>query len=319
MATASEGGQTVEARQVYGRLRLKHLQLLEILGRTGNIGKAASELNLTQSAASKILQDAEDIFATPLFGRSVRGLSPTIVGQHVIRYAQRTINRTAQVVSDVGTLRAGGAGSLAIGAIMASMTDVLPAALVELRRRRPYLVVHLTATTSDEIVGLLDKGQLELGLCRLTQPEQAARYAFEELFDEEYRIFVAHDHPLAGVSATTLADLVDLPWVMQPRSSPSRQVLQAAFAAQGLPTPRSRLETTSRFALLQLVQRAGMISLLPSTLIADQVARGDLISLPLDVLRPPSRYGLVTRRGEAVDDHVAELMAIIREVAAGQP
>lgn len=312
-----EPGQAMpgEMRSVYGRLRLKHLQLIAVVDRTGNLGKAASELNMTQSAASKILQDAEDIFASALFERSARGLAATVVGEHVIRYAQRALNHAAQVVSDVETLNSGGAGSIAIGAIMASTSRILPAALTELRRRRPYLVVHLNATTSDEIVALMDKGQIEIGLCRLTNASQGSRYDFEELFDEDYWIFAGSGHPLAGKPSVTLADLASQPWVVQPWPSPSRQVLDGEFARQGLSPPRSRVETRSRMALLQLVKHAGMIGLLPSTLLAEYVERGELVRLPIEALLTPSRYGLVTRRGEQPGHYVAEFAAIVRGMA----
>src|SRR5215207_2819313 len=76
------------------------------------------------------------------------------------------------------------------------------------------------------------------------------------------------DHPLVGGEDITLSDLAHLPWVLQPRSSPSRQVLDSAFAKSGVSIPPSRVETTSRFATLNLVKHAGMIAMLPSTILS---------------------------------------------------
>jgi DNA-binding transcriptional LysR family regulator len=139
-------------------------------------------------------------------------------------------------------------------------------------------------------------------------------YQFEELFDEALWVFVEKSHPLTRKGATSFVELVDYSWVMQPPTTPSREVLEAAFAAAGAKMPRTRVETTSRFATLQLVKYAGMVGLLPSTILAEYVARGDLVKLDVGTLRPTSRYGLVTRRDEPQNDHVRDFAAIVRSV-----
>lgn len=296
----------------YSRLRFKHLQLIEALGRSGNMGQAANEMKISQPAASKILQDAEHIFDAALFERQPRGLLPTDVGFHIIRYAQQSLNEMSRVAADVGEMKAGGAGAFHVGALMAAMPAILPSAIAELRRRRPLLTIHLTATTSDEIVRLLDQRELEIGLCRLPHANQRVSFDFEELFDEQYWVFIDRHHPLAGAEEVDFADLISLPWVLQPPSSPSRQVLEAALAESGLPVPRSRVETTSRFATLNLVKHAGMVGLLPSTILLEAVERGELVKLELAPLRPPSKYGLVKRRGEDLSEHALDFTSIIR-------
>jgi molybdate transport repressor ModE-like protein len=62
---------------IHDRLRVRHLRLLEALERAGNLGHAAEELGITQSAATKILQDAEEILGVALFERRHRGMAPT--------------------------------------------------------------------------------------------------------------------------------------------------------------------------------------------------------------------------------------------------
>lgn len=299
----------------FDRLRLRHLQLVDTLARTGTVGQAAVELHVTQSAATKILQDVEQLFGAPLFERLARGMVPTPAGEQVVRYARRMLNETQRAVQEVGLLVVGGAGLLTLGAIMASMPGILPRAIAELRQRRPRLTIQLTATTSDEIITLLEQRKVEIGVCRLPDPSQHSNLDFEVLFDEEYWIFVAGDHPLVHARDIGLANLVDLPWVLQPRSSPSRKVLEAAFVGAGVTTPPSRVETTSRFATLNLVQHGGMIGMLPSTILADPIAKGDLARLPVETLRAVTGYGLVTRRGEPLTEQAAEFTSLIRRLS----
>ncbi len=293
-------------------MRIKHLQLIDVLQRTGNMGQAAEEMRLTQSAATKILQDAEQIFDAVLFNRLPRGLVETSVGWHVIQYARRLLNDTNQMVNSIAAMKEGGAGTLAIGAIMATAPSILPTALVELRRRLPLLTIHLTASTSDEILPQLEQRKLELGLCRLTHPGQEAIFEFEPLYDEKTWVFVSHDHPIAQRPDVTLADIIDLHWVVQPWGSPARQALEKALAKIGVTALPSRVETTSRLAALNLVKHAGMVGMLPSTILTEAVARGELVRLPVDLPDLPSKYGLVVRRGEPSSAHALEFMSIIR-------
>lgn len=303
----------------YSRIRFRHLRLLDALHRTGSIGQSAEELGITQSAATKVLQDAEDIFGAELFDRSPRGMVPTATGRALIAYARRFLNDTEQVVQSVETLKAGGSGSLAIGAIMGAMPGILPVAMARLRARRPLLSMHLTVTTSDEILELLAQRKLEVGVCRLTHPTQTLAFDCSELFDETLWVFVGGDHPLARASGITLADLAPLPWVLQPPASPARQVVDAAFAEAGVEPPRALVETTSRFAALNLVLYAGMIGLLPSTILAEPARRGEIvrlrIALPHERL---TRFGLVTARADPLSESVLDFMAIVRSLAGAQ-
>jgi molybdate transport repressor ModE-like protein len=169
----------------YIRLRFKHLRLVEVLHRTGGIAHAAEELGVTQSAATKILQDVESIFGAEIFHRSSRGLTVTPAGGAVVEYATRFINDTKRVASDVEAITLGGAGSVAIGTIMGAMPHILPRAVAELRRRKPLLTINLAATTSDEVLLMLQQRRLEIGLCRLTHASQQREFQIEELFTEQ--------------------------------------------------------------------------------------------------------------------------------------
>src|ERR1700712_2372712 len=75
----------IELRRVLGRLRLRHLEFLDLLGRDPNLGRAAKLLNMSQPTASKLLKEVEDIFNVTLFTRNRRGMQPTITGIAITR------------------------------------------------------------------------------------------------------------------------------------------------------------------------------------------------------------------------------------------
>jgi DNA-binding transcriptional LysR family regulator len=305
----------VNLQNRYVRLRLRHMRLLDVLERTSSMSQAAEELRVTQSAATKVLQDVEQMFEVELFSRSPRGLAPTYVGRHVVQYARRMLSETEMVIQNVDTMKAGGAGSLSVGAIMAAMPGVLPAALVELRRLRPLLTVHLTAATSDEILAMLEQRKLEVGICRLVHDRQQLLFDLEELFQEDSWVVAGKDHSMARANQVEIAELKHLPWVMQPWPAPSRQLLEATFAKAGVRIPPVRIETASRFATLNLIQHAGMVGMLAKPIVDEPVSRGDMVRLPIVLPGALPDFGVVTRRNELPSEHALEFVAIVRAMA----
>lgn len=143
-------------------------------------------------------------------------MAPTEIGRFVIGYARRILNDTKGFLDGLSALKRGGYGFLSVGAIMATTPGILPAAIAELKRRRPLLTVSLVATTSDRLLAALGLRELELAICRLTHLRQRSQFDIEFLANEELWVFVGKDHALAPRAGVTLNELSHLPWVVQP-------------------------------------------------------------------------------------------------------
>lgn len=71
---------TSSADYLIRRLRLRHLQLLVALADVGTMRGAATRLNLSQPALSKMLGEIEAGFGARLFERSPQGLTANALG-----------------------------------------------------------------------------------------------------------------------------------------------------------------------------------------------------------------------------------------------
>ncbi|MDR6869009.1 DNA-binding transcriptional LysR family regulator [Bosea sp. BE125] len=294
------------------RLRFRHLMLVSRIARMGTLHRAAEELNVTQPAASKMLQDIEEILGVQIFVRQPRGLIATEIGAFVIDYAEQALSDQERFLKGLKNLQRGGYGALSIGAIMATAPDILPAAIAELKRRRPLMTIMLQTTTSDQLLRSLEKNELDLVIGRLTESRHHAIFDVEPLSIEKLWAFVSADHPLAGRDEVSLAEMETYPWVLQQQTSPMRQVIDRSFAEAGLPSLDNIVETTSIFATLHLVRRAGMISVLPHTIIEEAIARGELARLPLTIVNPLEPYGIIRRKGEPLSVNAEEFAGIVR-------
>lgn len=73
------------------RLKLRHFQLFLALDEQRNLHRAASQLNMSQPAASKLLSDLEANLGIRLFDRHPRGLIPNWYGEIMIRHGKSVV------------------------------------------------------------------------------------------------------------------------------------------------------------------------------------------------------------------------------------
>ncbi|QIB33621.1 LysR family transcriptional regulator [Ancylobacter pratisalsi] len=302
-----------------GRLRFKHLRLVDALARGGNLHRVAAEMHMTQPAASKILKDAELILGAPLFERRPRGMVPTEIGGFAADYAARMLRAAESFTDGMDNLKAGGFGALSIGAIMATTPGLLPRAIAELKQRRPLMTIRLLAATSDILLAALSRDEIALAVGRLTQPEDALAFHIEPLASEELWIFAAADHPLARRPAITLGETARLAWVLQPKGSPMRRLLDRTFAEQGVGSLDNCVETTSIFATLHLVREAGMIACLPKSILVEGVTSGTFSRLPIELTHDLGPLGIITRRGETPSANAADFIDVLRTMRTLPP
>lgn len=295
------------------RLRLKHWALLNALRETGTLNKAAVRVHTTQPSATKMLADIEHAFGFALFERHPRGLRPTPLGEEVLAYARQTEAALARFLEDLDLKRRGGHGHVVFGAIMGAAPDVVAQAVGRLKRERPRLNIRIVGETSDQIALLLDRHEIEFAVGRFAGPLQHNKFDFSPLANERMQVVVRRQHALARKRRMPLAELVDWPWVLQPLSSPARALLEEEFAAAGVASPANVIECTSVFATLQLVQASEAIAVLPESVVRDHVHAGLLKALPMAVGADLKSFGVMTRRGEALSEAAATLVAYLHE------
>ncbi len=297
------------------RLRLKQLALVAALGEQRNLHRAAAAINVTQPTATKMLHDVELVFGFPLFERLPRGMQPTELGREVVRFAVRLLADFDRFAEDLDDKRRGGYGQLVVGAIMGAAPDLVARAVADLKAKRPLLVVRLLGETSDEILDLLAERKIDLAVGRFAGPLQHNEFDFEPLANETLYVVARAGHPLAGMPALELRDLADLPWVVQPLTSPARQLLEQEFAQARMATPANLVEASSIFATLQLLQTSDAVAVLPESVVRDHLRAGLLGRLALVIGKNLTGFGILTRKGEVPGAVAVEFLRALRHYA----
>lgn len=307
---------TIPTQQLLGRLRFKQLSLLAALDAHRNLHRAAEEVHLAQPSATKMIHDLELLFGFALFERLPRGMQPTELGAEVLAFANRMVVDVDRFAQDLDKKRQGGFGQLIVGAIMGAAPDVVAHAVTEMKRLRPMLVVKLLGETSDEILALLTHRKIDLAVGRFSHILQHNDIDYEVLGNEVLCIVGRKDHPLSKVRALGLRSLSHAAWILQPLTSPARQIMEQEFGEAGMMTPTDIIECSSIFATLQLVQKSDAIAVLPESVVRDHLRTNLLARLPLAVGKNLPGFGILTRRGETVSNSAAEFIQSLRRHGA---
>ncbi|HVL36255.1 MAG TPA: LysR family transcriptional regulator, partial [Burkholderiales bacterium] len=102
------------------RLKLRQLLLLRALGETRNLRRSASALNLTQPAATRLLQELEAALGLQLFERSRRGMAPTPYGEAMIRHARAVLADLDGAREELAALAEGSQGRVVVGSLVST-------------------------------------------------------------------------------------------------------------------------------------------------------------------------------------------------------
>lgn len=309
------------APRLINRLRLKHWALLAALAETRTLHEAANRISVTQPSATKMLADIELAFQFALFERHSRGLRATPLGEEVVTYARQSQASLTRFIEGLDVKRRGGHGQLVIGAIMGAAPDLVARAVAQIKLQRPLLNIRIIGETSDHISTSLEHHEIELAVGRFASMLQHNLFDFTPLSNEVMQVVVRRGHALVRSKKPQLAALMDWPWVLQPVTSPARQLLEEEFARAQLSTPANVVECASVFATLQLLQTSDAVAVLPESVVRDHVKAGLLRALPVPIGKDLKGFGVLTRKGEPLSEVAAAFVALLHHFAeaAAQP
>lgn len=298
--------------QLLNRLRMRQVALLLAIGRLRTLRAAATHLGLTQPAATKMLQELESTLGQALFARVGRGLQLTEAGRCVLAYFEGLEGHFEAMTRELGERALGAAGKLCIGSIMAASPALLSLALIRLKSLYPLLTVDITVDTSDRLIDRLRRGDLDLVIGRV--PDGAhEEFNFMPIAEEALSVVASPTHPLAKSVRLSLAQLLAFPWILQPRGSPMREVLEQELRHHRCQPPRGLIETSSILTTTNLLALADMVAFIPTEVAERYAAHGMLTCLAYTIRQRLSAYGVITARARPVSAAAHQLIKFVQE------
>src|ERR1700674_5618900 len=149
---------------VWRGLELRHLIALQAVAHAGTFGRAASQLGYTQSAMSQQIASLEALVGQRLIERA-RGqpsVDLTEAGRLLLNHANAIMARIQAAHADFEAFGKGALGVLRVGTYQSVNTRILPALMRDFSAAWPQVEVRLTEVASDDLLPLVERGELDL-------------------------------------------------------------------------------------------------------------------------------------------------------------
>lgn len=273
---------TVLMNRLQAKARVRHLQVLVMLGELHSVKKTAETIGLSQPAVSQLLGDLESLLGVALFDRLARGVQPTRAGRELIPMATRILEAMAQGSEALAALQQEGEGSVRIAAIAGAISGLLSRAIPAFSLAHPQIQLGVIETGATEWALLLARGEIDMAVCREPRtPPQGCR--FLPLMPDRFVIACGPQHPLLRRSALNWPDLFGRAWLPPPVGTSARTVFDQLMNEHEVQAPLSSVVTRVSNLTWAMLKQQHLLTLVPFGVVRQWVDAGELA-----VLEPPS-------------------------------
>ncbi len=270
-------------------LNLSFVKTFVTLIEAGSFIEAARRLGLAQPTISQQVRKLEESMGAVLVRRDNTGCVPTPQGRTLLPYARSLLAAADRFKAAVSgdRIRIGCSGNIATYYISAALKDFVDSEAEPIHW-------EIRTATNPEIARELREGSIDLAA--LEWPDDAAGIDLESWRREPLVVIVAPDHALADKKALSIDQMLALNHIGGESGSGTGTVLREALGPKA-DTLRVTHSLQSTEAVKNAV-RAGLgSSIVLEAAVADEVAAGHLVALPIDGLVLEKAFCLAVSAG----------------------
>ena len=240
-------------------MELLQLHYFLAVARLEHVTEAARSLHVTQSSLSKTIQRLEEDLGVPLFDRTGRKLRLNQFGSSFLRRAERALFELEQGKQEISDLSGAEFGILKLAVTAAS---TLPHILREFRKKRPNIQFHVQMLTTQEMVTLLHRGEVDF--CLSSPPIQGEDIECQVVFVDPLVVAVPLGHRLADRRSIALTELRDESFVGMKKGYGTRDLVDSICKSAGVDL-KYVYEGDEPTRLVTLVEAEIGLAFIPST------------------------------------------------------
>jgi DNA-binding transcriptional LysR family regulator len=293
---------------------LGQLEVFLAVAREKRFSRAAEKLHRTQSAISQSIHKLEEEIGEPLLDRSSRDGLLTDAGQVLQEYAERLLNLRQRACDALLELRTFHKGHLAIAANEFTALYLLPV-LGEFRRLCPMIQITVSRSFASRIPDDVLRHNSELGV--LTYDPQEPQLRSIVVYQDQLILVVPPSHPLAASDQVSIRQLGAESFVAHNVPSPYREKVIQAFKRHRTPLHMD-IELPTLHAIKRVVVMGNGVALVPEISVEAELARGELVRIPVRELRLHRKLRLIYRKSAALT-HAARAFLKVVETFAQEP
>jgi DNA-binding transcriptional LysR family regulator len=297
-------------------MKLAHLRTFVSIVDSGGVARAASRMNLTQSAASRQIGALEAELGITLFDRIGRRVHLTAEGEDLLRHCRRVLVEAESVEERARALKSGRAsGVLRVGATPQVIENLVADFLIRYRGRHPGIEVRLVEEGGARLPGRLERGDVQLAI----MPHGDSEFRARLLYPMYVLAVLPVRHRLGRRGLLEVTDLANEPVLRLSKTFASHLWFEAACQVAHV-RPRVLLESGAPQALIALARTGHGVAIVPTPVriprdgvrVVPLVHRGSPIGQWATVAWDPRRF-----LSQAAEQFATELVAQVRRKYPG--
>ena len=266
-------------------MTLEQLRIFVAVAEKQHVTRAASELNLTQSATSAAIAALEARYGIKLFDRIGRGIALTQTGKDFLVEARAVLARAkdaTQVLNDLAGLKR---GSLSIAASQTVGNYWLPRRIQTFHAAYPGIELRLAISNTEQVARMVIEGSADLGI--VEGDLDVSLLTVSKIDGDCLILAVGTKHPWANRTKVSAKDLPATPWILRERGSGTRSMFEAALRQNGLKLSdlRIALELPSNEAVRSAVEAGDAATAVSDLVAAPSIAAKTLHRVRFDLPR----------------------------------
>jgi DNA-binding transcriptional LysR family regulator len=300
---------------------LRQLQHALLLDAERHFARAAQRANLSTSAFSRSISELEQSLGVKLFDRTLKRVTPTAFGRVLVEHGAAVLRGAADLQREIHLLAGLETGSLAIAAGLYAGSTTVPRALADMLRAHPGVQIRLTLLDPDEVAEEVLAGRVDVGVADVKGLESETRLNVERLPPLRTYLACRPGHPLTQGGAVTVARAAAYPLATTLLRDDAAivasqgRVLPAAGNTRKVRLPPPvMVNSLSAARLMALGCDATFIA--PFEFLAEDLAAGRLVTLPLDLPVFYTTYGITTLVGRSLSPAASLFIDTLRAKVA---
>ncbi|WP_020162702.1 LysR substrate-binding domain-containing protein [Cycloclasticus pugetii] len=272
-------------------MNLRDLKYIVAVAETKSFVKAAEQCFVSQPTLSMQIKKLENSLNIKIFERNNKHVLVTEIGKQVIETAKRILQDAEHISILAKHEQDPFAGDFTLGAFPTIAPYILPKLIPLIKKKLPNLRLILVEEKTDILLHKLKTGLIDAAL--LAGPIHDESLIAENLFDDEFKLAVATNHPLAEQTIINPDELTNQPLLLLDEGHCLRDQALQFCQLSGIDEEQN-VRATSLETLRQMVIAGTGITFIPT--IAIQNNDDNIRYIPFEEPKPKRTIYLVSRQ-----------------------
>ena len=294
-------------------LSLKKLEVFLVYMRTGNLARAAAELETSNVSVHRAIHSLESALRCPLFKHEGRNLTPLESAYVLEERAQKLIGDVVETVRLTREAAGFSAERFKLGSLYSLTVKTVPQLIMGLKLRRSELNIDLILGSNFDLLYKLKNMEVDAMLVSLDDSVNDPDCAQIQLFSDDIFLASPINSRFAQRTEVDLAEVRDETFITLTQGFATHQDSNRVFKQAGF-EPKVAMQVNDIFTLLSMVSSEVGYALLPGRIAAVYENRVKLIPLQARY-RLQQHIGVVFLKAKERDPNLLALLAECRMYA----